>query len=81
VFEQPLPFGEFDYYFVKLGLSDTSMLINLMRSNLKDKPLKGIINNKEALQRSIIEYKLLQMAKKLKKTTKYKIYWTQLAEK
>lgn len=81
VFETPLPFHEFDYYFTKLGLSDSSMLINLMRSNLKDKPLKGIIENKEALQRSILEYKLLQMVKRMKKTMKYKIYWVKTEEK
>lgn len=77
VFEKSLPFGEFDYYFTKLGLSDSSMLINLMRSNLKDKPLKGILENKEALQRTMVEYKLLQLIKKMKRTTKYKIYWSQ----
>jgi len=81
VFERPLPFNEFDYYFTKLGLSDSSMLINLMRSNLKDKPLKGILENKEAFQRSIIEYKLLQMVKKMKKPSKYKIHWVKTQEK
>lgn len=68
VFEYPLPFNECDYHFTQLGLSDSSMLINLMRANLKDKPLKGIFENKEALQRSLLEYKLLQMVKRRKKT-------------
>ena len=46
VFEGPLPFNEFSYEFVKLPLSDMAMMINLMRSNLKDKPLKNIVQNK-----------------------------------
>lgn len=77
VFETALPFDAFDFSFVKLPLSDVAMLINLMRSNLKDKPLKSIITEKEAFQRSMFEYKLIQCRKKTRKPVKYYIYWNQ----
>jgi ubiquinone/menaquinone biosynthesis C-methylase UbiE len=75
VFQKSLPFELFDYTFTKLPLSDVAMLINLMRSNLKDKPLKSILSEKEALQRSMLEYRLIQFRKKQKKPVKYYVSW------
>jgi len=39
LFENSIGLNEFDYYFTKVDLSTMSTLINLMRSNLGNKPL------------------------------------------
>lgn len=41
-----LGFEDYDYYVTRVDLSNMGTLINLMRSNLGDKPLNSIMKDK-----------------------------------
>ena len=43
IFENALPFNEYDYYQCRAELNDMSTLINLMRSNLPGQQLSNIL--------------------------------------
>lgn len=54
LFEAGLGFDKYDYYVTKVDLNIMGTLINLMRSNLGNKPLNSIMKDKEALQKSML---------------------------
>jgi len=58
LFEDSIPIKDFETHFSKVCLSDKSDLINIMRHNLKDKPMSAIMKDKTMLLKSMIEYKL-----------------------
>lgn len=58
IFEDSVPTKDFETQYIRQTLSDKSDLINIMRHNLKDKPLNAIMKDKTLLLKSMIEYKL-----------------------
>ena len=58
LFEAAVDKTKFETSYTKVCLSDKSDLINIMRSNLRDKPLNMILKDKDTLLRSMIEYKI-----------------------
>jgi hypothetical protein len=46
IFENALPFKDYDYYQCRAELNDMSTLINLMRSNIPGQSLRNIIVEK-----------------------------------
>jgi len=53
IFENALPFHDYDYYQCRAELNDMSTLINLMRSNLPGQSLRNIIQEKQALGKTM----------------------------
>lgn len=47
LFEQCIPVEGYEVHWGKEGLSDKANLINIMRSNLKDKPLSAMVHDKD----------------------------------
>jgi hypothetical protein len=58
LYEAAVDKTKFETSYTKVCLSDKSDLINIMRSNLRDKPLNMILKDKDTLLRSMIEYKI-----------------------
>lgn len=81
IFENVLPFDYFDYYQCRAELNDMSTMINLMRSNLKGKGLKEIINDKEAMTKTMREYKIVKMLRLKRKNKKQYILWNKTEKK
>ncbi len=75
VFEGSIGLTKFDYYFTRVDLNDQSTLINLMRSNLGNRPLVSIMKDKEALAKSMMEYNFVQALRRKRKSQKFTIGW------
>merc|ERR1712151_1252931 len=58
LFEDSIPTKDWETHFSKVCLNDKADLINIMRHNLKDKPMSAIMKDKTLLLKSMIEYKL-----------------------
>jgi ubiquinone/menaquinone biosynthesis C-methylase UbiE len=54
LFESALGLTNFDYYLTRVDLSTMSTMINLMRSNLGNKPLSSITKDSEAMKKSLL---------------------------
>lgn len=54
LFELSIGLANYDYYVTKVDLSSISTLINLMRSNLGQKPLSSITKDTEAMKKSLM---------------------------
>lgn len=80
-FENSIGLLKYDYYFTKVDLSSMSTLINLMRSNLGNKPLNSIIKDTEAMKKSLMEYNLLKVLRRNKKNQKKYVIWSDLTAK
>ncbi len=52
-----------------------STLINLMRSNLGNKPLNEITKDAEAMKKSLMEYNLIKVLRRNRKNQKKYIIW------
>lgn len=58
-----------------------STLINLMRSNLGNKPLNNITKDAEALKKSLMEFNLIKILRRNRKNEKKFIVWTTFEKK
>ena len=65
----------------RVDLSTMSTLINLMRSNLDGRPLNSIMKDKSAMAKSVLEFNLIQMLRKKRKTEKKFIIWKNYEKK
>ena len=63
LFEQCVPVNDYEVNWAKESLSDKANLINIMRSNLKDKPLSAMVHDKDMLMKTIAEYKIAMFIK------------------
>jgi len=61
-----------DIYAKKLKLSDLAQLINLLRSDLKDKPLSHALKDKEYMKNAIKELMLIKKEEELLNSTNAK---------
>eukprot|EP01017_Pseudomicrothorax_dubius_P019589 TRINITY_DN2151_c0_g1_i3.p1 TRINITY_DN2151_c0_g1~~TRINITY_DN2151_c0_g1_i3.p1 ORF type:complete len:254 (-),score=58.78 TRINITY_DN2151_c0_g1_i3:322-1083(-) len=59
LFKKVIPMEGHEISWIKQTLSDTSQIINVFRSNLKNKPLKEIFNDKDAFKESMDQCKVL----------------------
>lgn len=66
-FQDSIGLTNYDYYFTRVDLSSMSTLINLMRSNLGNKPLNSITKDAEAMRKSLMEFNLIKVLRRNRK--------------
>lgn len=76
LFESSLGLTKYDYYFTQVDLSSMSTLINLMRSNLGNKPLSAITKDTEVMKKSLMEFNLIKVLRRQRKNEKKYIIWS-----
>lgn len=67
IFENALPFHQYDYYTTTANLNDMSTMINLMRGNLPNGRLSDIVRNPEMLKATMKEFSIVKLLRKSKK--------------
>ena len=75
IFENALPFDDYDYYQCRAELNDMSTMINLMRSNLPGQQLRSILTQQEALAKTMKEFSIIKMLRRSRKNQKQYIVW------
>ncbi len=55
-----------------------STLINLMRSNLGNKPLSAITKDADAMKKSLMEFNLIKVLRRNRKNEKKYVIWSDL---
>jgi len=72
IVEKSVDSTNFEFNHKRRDLSDSSQLINIFRTKLKDKPLSHILKDKELLMQSMQEYKKFNFQKRFMKAVELK---------
>lgn len=78
VFQSELSFDTYDYFFSKVYLSSSNILVNLMKANKMS--LKQL-TEKQIMTRTMLEYSLVEMKKRKTTPERFQILWSQFGAK